>query len=107
MVCLSTVFMGLVLLGLFIANIWHRETQRAIITLIVGTVLLTIQALACQKAGEIAGWIALGVVIGFVFLAVYYDSKPRNNLTKCPGPDPCPPPPIDPCSCDMPPCTPC
>ncbi len=76
-------------------------------TVVIGTVLLTFQALACQKAGEIAGWIALAAVIGFVFLVTYYDSNPKNGLTKCSGPDPCPPPPIDPCPCPAPPCIPC
>ena len=106
-------FMGLVLISLFLANIWHKDIHRAIMTLVIGTVLTTIQALACQRAGESAGWLALAVVVGFVFLTSYYDSKPKNNLTKCPGPgpepgpDPCPP--IDPCDnpSSEPSCNPC
>ena len=105
MLCLSTMFMGLVLIALFLANIWHKDIHRSIMTLVIGTILVTIQALACQRAGETAGWLALGVVIGLVFLTSYYDSKPKNNLTDCPGPDPCPP--IDPCPCPEPPCRPC
>ncbi len=100
-------FMGLVLIALFLANIWHKDIHRAIMTLVIGTVLTAIQAFACQRAGEVAGWLALATFVGLVFLTSYYDSKPKNNLTDCPGPDPCPP--IDPCDrpCPEPPCRPC
>ncbi len=100
-------FMGLGLIALFLATICHKDSHRAIMTLVIGTVLTAIQAMACQQAGEVAGWLALATVIGLVFLTSYYDSKPRSNLTDCPGPDPCPP--IDPCDrpCREPPCRPC
>lgn len=107
MVCLPTIVLGLVLGATFLAHIFKGYFYNAMLTFFFTLVTLVIVHYACVRSGDVAGWLAVGAIVGFLILVqlarngVFDKGKfpkvpkcpePEPEPQPCPGPDPCPPP---------------
>ena len=112
--CLPTLTLGAVLGATFLAHIFKGYFYNAMLTFFFALVVIVIVHFACVRAGDVAGWVAVAAVVGFLILVQLarngtFDSGKPPKVPECPkpeppcpGPDPCPPspgcPPIEPCS---------
>lgn len=105
--CTPAIILGAILSASLIADIMKSDARNALITFFFALITVGITYFACSSAGEVAGWVAMTAVVGFLILVQLarngtFDGKKAQDLSKCAkpsGPD-CPP--IDPC--DQPEC---
>lgn len=109
--CAPSIILTVVLGTIFLVGLLKRNFYNAMITFFFGLFSILIVTMACSRASEVAGWIALVAIVGFLILAQIsknnsLDIKAMMN-DKCvddvcsgcdAGQDKCiEPPKIDPC----------
>lgn len=110
--CAPSIILIVVLGTVFLVGLLKRNFYNAMITFFFGLFSILIVTMACNRASETAGWIALAAIVGFLILVQIsknnsLDIKAMMNGNKCvdevcsgcdQGEDKCQEPPkIDPC----------
>jgi hypothetical protein len=112
--CTPSIILTVVLGTIFLVGLLKRNFYNAMITFFFGLFSVLIVTMACNRASEVAGWIALAAIVGFLILVQISKSSSldvkalMNNKCVdevCSGcgqgeaQDQCSPPPkIDPCA---------
>jgi hypothetical protein len=99
--CTPAIILGAILSAALVADVLKRDARNALITFFFAIITVGMTYFACTSAGEVAGWMAMTAVIGFLILVQLarngsFDGKKAPKCDEPPsGPD-CPP--IDPCN---------
>jgi hypothetical protein len=68
MICVPTVTLAAIFAAVFIANILKRNAHLAMITFFFGLFCIIAVSIACNNAGQTAGWVAVAAIVLFMIL---------------------------------------